>query len=70
MTWTETIAAIQTHPHAAARERALTEVAKWQAVELSRPPDEVECDGDRIYCRWGFPFPYYYATEAMLPCSS
>lgn len=66
MTWTETIAAIQTHPHAAARERALTEVAKWQAVELSRPPDEVEQDGDCIRCRWAFPFPWYYATKAIL----
>ena len=66
MTWTETIAAIETHPHAAARERALTEVAKWQAVELSRPPDEVVQDGDCIRCRWSFPFPWYYATEAIL----
>lgn len=65
MTWTETIAAIQTHPHAAARERALTEVAKWQAVELSRPPDEVLFDGDHIRCVWEFPFPYYYAAEAI-----
>lgn len=65
MTWTEAIAEIDHHPNEAARQRALAAVAKWQAVELSRPPDAVLFDGDHIRCVWEFPFPCYFATEAI-----